>query len=125
MLTERRIHTTLPVADLDRARAFYEGTLGFAPAAILPGGVRYVAADGAAFLIFPSQGRPSGTHTQMGFTVPDIEAEVAELKSKGVTFEAYDFPQFDRSTSIASFGPTRSAWFKDTDGNLLGMVQFI
>ena len=123
MLTERRVHTTLPAADLERARGFYEGTLGFTPAAVLPGGVRYLGADGTAFLVYPTQGAPSGTHTQMGFSVSDIEAEVAALRAKGISFESYDFPGFDRQTSIATFPGTRSAWFKDTEGNLLGIVQ--
>ena len=52
-----------------------------------------------------------------------FEAEVGALRQKGVTFESYDMPQFDAATSIASFPGTRSAWFKDTEGNLLGMVQ--
>lgn len=124
MLSERRVHTTLPVADMERARGFYEGTLGFVPLAILPAGVRYAAADGTVFLIFPTQGRPSGTHTQMGFTVPDLDAEVADLRARGVVFESYEFPGFDKATSIATFGPNRAAWFKDTEGNLLGVVEF-
>jgi catechol 2,3-dioxygenase-like lactoylglutathione lyase family enzyme len=109
----------------DRARAFYEGTLGFTPAAVLPGGVRNFGAEGTAFFLFPTQGKASGTHTQMGFTVTDIEAEMADLKSRGVVFESYDFPAFDKATSIATFPVNRSAWFKDTEGNLLGIVQFI
>ena len=124
MLTGWRTHTTLPVSDMERARRFYEGTLGFQPQAILPGGVRYVAGEGTAFLIFPSSGKAAGTHTQMGFTVDDIEVEVKELKAKGVTFETYDFAGFDQATSIASFPATRSAWFRDSEGNLLGIVQF-
>jgi catechol 2,3-dioxygenase-like lactoylglutathione lyase family enzyme len=123
MLPGRRTHTTLPTSDLDRGRAFYEGVLGFRPSDVSPGGVTYEAADGTTFLVFPSSGRAAGTHTQMGFTVPDIEAEVRELKERGVVFETYDMVGFDPSISIASFPGLRSAWFKDPDGNLLGIVQ--
>ncbi len=90
-----------------------------------PGGIQYGTGEGTRFLIFPSSGRSSGTHTQIGFTVTDIEAEVADLKRRGVTFEAYEMPGFDRSTSIATFPTIRSAWFKDTEGNLLGIAQFV
>ena len=59
----------------------------------------------------------------MGFQVDDIAAEVAELRSRGVVFETYDMPEFDPETMIATFPAIRSAWFKDTEGNLIGLVE--
>lgn len=124
MLTECRVHATLPASDLARARAFYEGTLGFSALASLPGGVIYRGGVGSVFTVFPTANRASGTHTQAGFTVTDIEAEVAELKARGVVFEEYDLPGYKTEGSILSFPQTRSAWFRDSEGNLLGLVQF-
>jgi catechol 2,3-dioxygenase-like lactoylglutathione lyase family enzyme len=124
MLSSARINATLPAADIERARRFYEGVLGFVPADVQPQGVRYEAADGAHFLVFPSSGQASGSHTQVGFQVNDIAAEVSDLRSRGVVFEAYDMPTFDRQTMIATFETVRSAWFKDTEGNLIGLVEF-
>ena len=123
MLSQARIHATIPAQDLARARTFYEAVLGLVPASVAPGGIFYEADGGSRFLLFPSSGRASGGHTQLGFTVDDIEAEVGALRRQGVTFESYDMPQFDAATSIATFPDIRSAWFKDTEGNLLGMVQ--
>ena len=123
MLSQARIHATIPAQDLERARAFYESVLGLKPASVAPGGIFYEVNDGSRFLVFPSSGRASGGHTQLGFTVDDIDAEVGALRQKGVTFESYDMPQFDATTSITTFSGTRSAWFKDTEGNLLGIVQ--
>jgi len=123
MLAHARSHAALPAADLDRARHFYEDVLGLTPDDERSGGVLYATAGGSRFLVFPSSGQPSGTHTQMGFQVADIEAEVADLKRRGVTFEAYDMPGFDAATSIATFPGGRSAWFKDTEGNLLGVAE--
>jgi predicted enzyme related to lactoylglutathione lyase len=123
MLSRSRIHATIPAQDLERARTFYETVLGLKPASVEPAGIFYEVDGGSRFLLFPSSGRPSGGHTQLGFTVDDIEAEVGALRLKGVAFESYDLPQFDATTSIASFPGTRSAWFKDTEGNLLGIVQ--
>ena len=123
MLSQAKIHATIPAQDLARARTFYEAVLGFKPASVAPGGIFYEVDNGSRFLLFPSSGRASGGHTQLGFTVDNLEAEVRELRQKGVTFESYDMPQFDTGTSIATFPGTRSAWFKDTEGNLLGMVQ--
>ncbi len=123
MLRSARAHAALPAADLDRARHFYEETLGFGPADVRSGGVLYDAAGGTRFLVFPSAGRASGSHTQIGFQVDDLAAEVAELRSRGVAFESYDMPGFDHATMIATFEANRSAWFKDTEGNLVGLVE--
>jgi hypothetical protein len=59
----------------------------------------------------------------MGWSVTDIEAEVAELKARGVVFEEYDLPGLKTVDSIADNGPARAAWMKDSEGNLLGIVQ--
>jgi predicted enzyme related to lactoylglutathione lyase len=123
MLSTSTTHTTLPVADLDRARPFYEQVLGLTPEFVTRGGAMYVTGSGSRLLIFPSPGRPSGTHTQIGFTVADIDAEIADLKRRGVVFESYDFPGFDATTSTATADGVRVAWFKDLDGNLLSVVQ--
>jgi catechol 2,3-dioxygenase-like lactoylglutathione lyase family enzyme len=123
MLSQAKLHATIPAQDLARARTFYEAVLGLKPASVAPGGIFYEVDNGTRFLLFPSSGRASGGHTQLGFTVDDLEAEVGALRQKGVKFESYDMPQFDAATSIATFPGTRSAWFKDTEGNLLGMAQ--
>jgi len=124
MLPDRRAHTTLPVASLEPSRAFWEGRLGFVPFRVMPTAVLYSAGDGSRFAISQSSGRPSGAHTQMAFSVPDIEAEVAELTAKGIVFESYDIPGLKTEGGIAQMGATRAAWFKDPEGNLIGIVQF-
>jgi catechol 2,3-dioxygenase-like lactoylglutathione lyase family enzyme len=124
MIARHRVHTTLPVADLDKAREFYEGTLGYSPFEITPSGVIYKAGAGSVFAITRSSGKPSGSHTQMGITVEDIDAEVAELKRKGIVFEEYDVPGLKTVGSIAQAGPNRAAWFYDPDGNMIGIIQF-
>ncbi len=68
-------------------------------------------------------GAASGAHTQVGFRVDDIEAEVGQLRDKGVVFEEYDFPGLKTENGIAQIGPGRSAWFKDSEGNLIAIVQ--
>jgi catechol 2,3-dioxygenase-like lactoylglutathione lyase family enzyme len=122
MLSNARTHTTLPCQDLQRAREFYSTRLGLEPAEEAPAGLFYDS-GGTRFLLFPSSGRPSGDHTQMGFRVDDIDSTIRDLKDREVEFERYDFPGFDKETSIATTGDVRSAWFKDSEGNLLGVVQ--
>jgi len=123
MLSDKHIHATIPATDLDRARGFYEGTLGFAPKEEAPGGVIYESGD-TWFLLYPSAGAGSAQHTVAVWTVDDIEAEVDALKAKGVVFESYELDGFDTATNIFSPGPIKSSWFKDTEVNSLELVQF-
>ncbi len=123
MLSDARVHAALPATDLERARRFYADKLGLTPAEENPGGLFFNGADGTRFLVFPSQGKASGQHTQIGFLVRDIAAEVADLKTRGVVFEEYDLPDFKTIGGIAEVGPSRAAWFKDSEGNLIGIVE--
>jgi catechol 2,3-dioxygenase-like lactoylglutathione lyase family enzyme len=122
MLSDRRVHTTLPTSDVDRLRDWYVGVLGFTPFAERPGLVLFKTGAGSIFALSRSSVPSSGTHTQMAFTVDDIDAEVADLGARGVVFEAYETPK--TVAGIATIGPGRAAWFKDPDGNLLAVIQF-
>jgi catechol 2,3-dioxygenase-like lactoylglutathione lyase family enzyme len=118
-----KISATLPAQDLPRARKFYEEKLGFKPADESPAGVWYES-NGTRFLLFPSGGAASGTHTQIGIRVDDIDTAVKELQGKGVKFEEYDTPQLKTNNGIAQVAPgNRAAWFRDTEGNLIGVIQ--
>jgi catechol 2,3-dioxygenase-like lactoylglutathione lyase family enzyme len=130
MLNSARVAGRLPAQDLARARAFYSEKLGLEPAEERPGGLRYVLENGE-FALFESAGAPTGDHTQMGWEVDDIEATVAELRSRGVVFEEYDFPGLRTVEGIADIEGNypskgtgeRGAWFRDSEGNLLGIGQ--
>ena len=123
MLTDRRAHSTIPAADLGRARQWYSEKLGFEPIRELPGGLMYDAAEGTRFIIYPTPNAGQSLNTLMGFVTPDIGAEVRDLKARGVVFEEYDYPTLRTVDSIATVGPTRSAWFRDSEGNIIGVVQ--
>ena len=122
MLSDRRAHTTLPSSDVDALRPFYEEVLGFTPRVVLTGAVMYDAGAGTVFAISRTGIPSSGSHTQMAFTVPDVEAEVAALRARGVVLEDYEAPKTEGG--IATIGAGRAAWFKDPQGNLLAVIQF-
>jgi hypothetical protein len=86
-------------------------------------GHAFYECGGATFLLFRSRGRASGTHDQMGWFVTDIEADVRRLKDRGVSFETFDYPGNSWDGVIAKNGFRRSAWFKDSEGNLLNLIQ--
>jgi len=125
MLRDAGTYATLPAADLARARAFYEDTLGLTVVEESTAGIFLEQGDGTRFFVFPTQGAASGAHTQMTFRVADIETEVADLRSRGVEFLEYDFPGLKTVNGIADAGDARLAWFNDTEGNLLNVVQLV
>jgi catechol 2,3-dioxygenase-like lactoylglutathione lyase family enzyme len=62
-------------------------------------------------------------HTLAHFEVDDIQAAVAELEAKGVSFLDYSEGPLVTTGHIAQIGPARGAWFTDPDGNILGLRQ--
>ena len=122
MLSESNIYATIPVSDLERAQRFYTETLGLTPAMVTEGGVMY-RSGGTQFFVYPSRYKASG-HTQMSWVVGDIKAEVAGLRAKGIEFEEFDRPGIKTVDGIAQSGPNVwTAYFRDPDGNLLGLTQ--
>jgi predicted enzyme related to lactoylglutathione lyase len=73
-------------------------------------------------VISRSGGKATGAFTQMSFEVRDIEAEVADLRGRGVNFESYEMPKTTNGIALMPAG--RAAWFKDPDGNLIGLIEF-
>jgi predicted enzyme related to lactoylglutathione lyase len=122
MLKVRRVGAAMPAQDIQRARQFYEQKLGFKPVQEgADGGVLYMFGE-TGFMVFPSMGKASGDHTQMAFDVDDIEEAVRDLKRAGVQPEEYDMPGFKTSNGIIERPDgEKSAWFKDSEGNLIGL----
>lgn len=129
MLGLRKTAARLPAKDLDRARAWYVEKLGLEPVEERPGGLRFVV-GGCEFALFASAGASDGSFTQMGFEVEDLRATVAELRRRGVVFEDYDGP-LATTNGIATIDgnyPSKGtgeygAWFRDSEGNMLGIGQ--
>jgi catechol 2,3-dioxygenase-like lactoylglutathione lyase family enzyme len=122
MLSDHPAYATLPSPDIQVLRRFYEDVLGFVPRDETPAGIFYDAGGSTHFIISRSSGKASGGHTQLGFKVSDIVTEVADLRARGVTFEELETPQ--TIDGIATIPIGRAAWFRDPDGNLIGMIQF-
>ncbi len=123
MISSAQIHPTLPAVDLDRARKFYEGNLGLKVLREDPGpGILFGGETGQTLYVY-QRGATKADHTVVAFEVADVEAEVRELKAKGVVFEVVDMPGVNTVNGITSMGPIKGAWFKDTEGNILGVTS--
>jgi catechol 2,3-dioxygenase-like lactoylglutathione lyase family enzyme len=93
MFQPRAVAATMPAQDFERAKSFYSEKLGLTPVREGPGEAVYDV-NGMEFVIFPSSGKASGDHTQMGFEVDDLDGAVSSLRDRGVAFEEYDMPDF-------------------------------
>lgn len=82
-------------------------------------------ADGTAAFLYPTDNAGTSSASQAFWQVEDIEREVAELKARGVTFEHYDMPDLETDGEIVTGGGARAAWFKDTEGNILAVIQAV
>ncbi len=122
MLQDATIHAYIPVSDVQRARDFYEQKVGLVPKEKYAGGVLYEC-GGAEVFLYPTPNAGTSRASQAFWSVDDIEAEVADLKSRGVRFEEYDTPHIKTKNGIATGGGARTAWFKDTEGNTLALSQ--
>ena len=119
MLSDSTVTTMLPIKDMARARAFYEGCLGLKPGGLKPDGKFVYMVAGSTLALFP---KPEGTkadHTAISFRVPDIAVSIEKLKHAGVVFEDYDFPGLKTVNHVCVLGAEKAAWFKDTEGNYL------
>ncbi|MDQ8728148.1 VOC family protein [Bradyrhizobium sp. LHD-71] len=130
MLGMRKVVVRLPAKELDRARAWYAEKLDLHPTEERPGGLRYVVGE-CEFALFASTGASDGSFTQMGFEVADLSTTVAELRQRGVVFEEYNEPPLATKNCIATIEgnyPSKgsgefAAWFRDSEGNMLGIGQ--
>jgi predicted enzyme related to lactoylglutathione lyase len=125
MLNTSRVEANIPAADLARARAFYADKLGLTPTRDMAGvSLAYRTEGGTTFNLYETAYAGQAGHTIAQWHVDDIEAEVHDLKAKGVEFEVYDMPGVRWDGEIASLeGLGRAAWFKDSEGNIMCVDQ--
>ena len=125
-LNDTKVGATVAVSDMGKAKEFYEGKLGLSGGQEQgDGGTTYPCGSGTEIHIYPSPDNAgkSGA-TLAAFETDDVEKQVDELSAAGVTFEQYDSePIKTDEKGIADFGDQRGGWFKDPDGNVMGVWQ--
>ena len=122
MISATMVVATVPVTDLERAKDFYGGTVGLTYLWETPVAVRYRCGTASELSVF-KRAAVATEHTLAHFEVDDIEAAVAELAGNGVEFLDYTEGPLTTTAHIAQLGPARAAWFRDPDGNTLGLRQ--
>jgi catechol 2,3-dioxygenase-like lactoylglutathione lyase family enzyme len=123
MLNDAEIYAVLPASDIGRARSFYQDKLGLEPTQERGDGLIYQTKGGTRILVYETQFAGTAQNTAMSWITSDLDAEMAELRSKGVTFEDYDLPGLKTENGIAEYEGGRGAWFKDSEGNILAIGE--
>lgn len=124
MLQSFPLYAYIPANDVARARRFYEGKLGLIPTREIAGGVVYEFAGKTACFLYSTPNAGTSQASQAFWQVEDIEREVAELKARGVVFENYDVPGEKSPSGVVTAGGARAAWFKDSEGNILAIIEY-
>lgn len=114
--------TTIPIVDIKRAKAFYQEKLELNLLQEMEDGLIFQAGSETKLYLY-QRPKTKADHTVASFEVDDVETEVQNLKSKGVKFEEYDSPEIKTVNGIHYSEHYKSAWFKDTEGNILAINQ--
>ena len=125
MLQKFPMYSYIPAKDVARARRFYEEQLGFTLKQEVAGGAVYESAGGTACFVYPTPNAGTSLASQAFWQVDDVDREVIELKARGVAFEQYDMPGARSPAGAIIAGGAKAAWFKDTEGNILAIIESV
>jgi predicted enzyme related to lactoylglutathione lyase len=123
MLQDSPIYAYIPAKDVARARRFYEGKLGFKPKEEINGGVVYEFGGGTACFLYETPNAGTSQASQAFWSVDDVDREIEALKARGVVFEDYDMPGERSAAGAITEGGAKAAWFKDSEGNIMALIQ--
>ncbi|TFZ03458.1 VOC family protein [Ramlibacter rhizophilus] len=126
MLQACPMYAYIPAKDIARARRFYEDVLGLRPKEETNGGVVYEFGGGTAAFLYPTPNAGTSQASQAFWSVPDVDAQMQALKSRGLRFETYEDMPGERSPQGAvTAGGAKAAWFKDSEGNIMALIETV
>ncbi len=124
MLGRYPISVQIPATDLGRAQAFYE-ELGAQLVRDLGELGVIMSSGGYEFGIYPSESAGQAAHTLASWVVDDLDGVMGALRERGIAFEEYDLPNVRTTEGVADLGPARGAWFRDSEGNIVAVGQWV
>ncbi|MFB6632749.1 VOC family protein [Streptomyces sp. NPDC056362] len=122
MLSDSPIAAIIPVSDMSRAKRFYTETLGLTLTRDTAEDTRFET-GGTTIGLYETPYGGKAEHTLASWKVDDLDGEMKELRSRGVTFEEYDLPGLRTVDGVVESDTMRGAWFKDSEGNILCVVE--
>ena len=125
MFANFKVYPMIAVIDIERARRWYAEKLGLQPTRDVEGELIYQLENGTGFGLYQTPAAGTAKNTVAVWDVDDLDAVMAAMRARGVVFEEYDFPGLKTVNGVVSFGDTRGAWFKDSEGNILALNEWI
>lgn len=125
MLESCDTYSVLPAADLSRAVAWYRDALELEPVERDEGGVRYRTGNDSLIYLYETANAGTAKNTAMCWLVPDVVEAVRHLRGRGVVFEEYGSPELTTEDAVATDDHSRSAWFRDSEGNYICLSQLL
>jgi len=123
MLGDHLVFPILLSKDLAASRAFYHDTLGLDIASESGERILFKCGGGSLLSVTKSTTGTADTQTQLAWRVPDLKAELADLRARGVRIEEYDEPDPKTTDGIADMGFAWAAWITDPSKNVLAVIQ--
>jgi predicted enzyme related to lactoylglutathione lyase len=123
MFENASVSAVLPASDIGRAKSFWHDTFGLDPVdQFAPDAVMYEI-NGTRILVYETEFAGTAQSTALAIDVPDFEAAMAELRSKGVEFNDYDLPGVKTVDGVAEYDGNRVSWFNDSEGNIVSLGE--
>lgn len=123
MLGDHPIDVVLLATDLEESKAFFAGKLGLAILHESEEEITYKCGGDSQLSVTKSTTGTSDEQTQAGWRVTDLDAELAELRSRGVEIQEYDMPGLKTVDGVADVGFARIAWIVDPHRNALAILE--
>jgi len=108
---------------MERAKKFYAEKLGLEPDETTPTGDLIFKCNGSSFFLYTSQYAGTAKNTAVTFETDNLDRDMREMRNKGVVFEEYDMGDLKTVNGVATMQDIKSAWFKDTEGNIIAITQ--
>ncbi|KQZ07545.1 glyoxalase/bleomycin resistance/dioxygenase family protein [Agromyces fucosus] len=122
MFESARAYSVLPASDLERAVRYWKDTFDLDPVMTDETGVLFEVAGGRV-LVYETQFAGTARNTAFGIDTDDLDAAMSELRSRGVEFADYDMPGLTTVDGVAEMDGMRSAWFTDSEGNIIAIGE--
>lgn len=123
MFADRDVTVMLPAKNTARAIKWYDDVLGLKADNVADYGANYTLPGGSPMFLYETEFAGSAGNTLLSIGTDDLRADMKALRAKGVTFEDYDLPSLKTVDGVAEFGPVKNAWFRDSEGNIIGLVE--
>ena len=120
MISNAQLTVVLPVVDVTRAAGFYRDQLGLKDLGEdTTGNHVLLTGTGTQIALMPAAEGAQSKHTVLSFEIENITRHIKDLEGRGVSFLDYDLPELKTTDHVAVMGVEETAWFADTEGNIL------